>query len=60
MVPGKLRVAPLKEHLPDWQADYRAMSRVMFAGEPPAFDDVLLAIEEFQDGFNRQPPVSPK
>lgn len=51
--PGRLRLIPPDEQLADWKSDYAAMKDEMFFGEPPAFDDLIEIVREFQDVFNR-------
>lgn len=34
------------------RADYRAMAPMTFDDNPLSFDDILSAIESFQDNFN--------
>ncbi len=51
--PGQLRLVPLADQLSDWKTDYRDMQAEMFYGEVPAFDEVMAAIQEIQDRFNR-------
>lgn len=52
--PGSLRIVPLEDQLPDWKSDYTAMKDEMFFGKPPAFDDLINTVREFQDVFNRK------
>jgi hypothetical protein len=50
---GSLRLMPLREHLSAWQRDYNAMREVMFFGEAPQLLEILMAIDEFQNGLER-------
>jgi hypothetical protein len=50
---GCLRIIPLDEQSADWRRDYEAMRGEMFFDEPPSFDEVLAAVQGFQDEFNR-------
>jgi len=52
--PGRLRLVPHDEQLSDWKSDYTAMKDEMFFDEPPAFDDLIQIVREFQDEFNRK------
>ncbi len=52
--PGRLRLVPPDEQLIDWKSDYVAMKDEMFFGEPPAFDDLIQIVREFQEAFNRK------
>ncbi|MCW5723017.1 MAG: nucleotidyl transferase AbiEii/AbiGii toxin family protein [Devosia sp.] len=51
--PGTLRLLPDAGRIRDLRADYRAMAPMMFDDRPPAFDDILSAIEKFQEVVNR-------
>lgn len=53
--PGSLNLIPTSEQLPSWQTDYAAMRGEMFYGEVPSFEEVLGAIQAFQNDFNRTP-----
>lgn len=50
--PGALRLLPVEAHASSWRQDYGAMSRTMFFGTVPAFDEVLSVVGEFQRRFN--------
>ncbi len=52
LIRGKLRLVPQPEREAEWRRDYVAMSREMFFGEVPEFDEVLSVIEDFQNSFN--------
>jgi len=52
--PGRLKLVPPDDQLADWKSDYSAMKDEMFFGEPPAFDDLIQIVREFQDAFNRK------
>ncbi len=52
LIRGKLRLIPQPEREVEWRRDYLAMSREMFFGEVPEFDEVLGVIEDFQDSYN--------
>jgi len=49
---GSFRLLPRKERLADLRRDYRSM-RVMFFGEPPAFEDLLTELEKLEQAINR-------
>jgi len=49
---GRLRLAPLDDQLDFWRRDYAAMSREMFFGEPPSWNDVLAVVGRFERAFN--------
>lgn len=51
--PGTLRLMPGEVRIKDLKADYRAMAPMMFDDTPPSFDDILSAIEKFQEAVNR-------
>jgi hypothetical protein len=51
--PGTLRVIPVEARIKDLRADYRAMAPMMFDDTPPVFDDILSAIEKFQETINK-------
>jgi len=51
--PGSLRLLPAIGARADWKRDYEAMREAMFFSEPPAFDEILAVIGQFQDTFNR-------
>ncbi|MBN1904529.1 MAG: nucleotidyl transferase AbiEii/AbiGii toxin family protein [Deltaproteobacteria bacterium] len=51
---GNLRLIPQGEQLEDWRRDYVAMKDEMFFGDPPAFDDIIETVREFQDMFNKK------
>ena len=44
---------PTEEQLADWKSDYTAMKDEMFFGKPPAFDELINRVREFQDIFNK-------
>ncbi len=50
-VPGSLRLSPAAERIAGLEADYEAMS-VMIFGDTPAFDDVLGVIAELEQEIN--------
>jgi hypothetical protein len=52
--PGLLRLIPREDQLPHWRRDYDAMREAMFFGEPPAFQEILRAVGEFQARFNER------
>lgn len=56
--PGRLRLVPLEAQLPEWRHDYDSMSREMFVGDVPAFDEILRVVGEFERGFNALEPVT--
>jgi hypothetical protein len=49
---GRLRLVPLEAQLPEWRHDYESMSREMFAGDVPAFDEVLRVVGGFERDLN--------
>jgi hypothetical protein len=51
--PGSLRLIPGEARIRDLRADYRAMAPMMFDDTPPSFDDILAAIEKFQETINQ-------
>lgn len=51
--PGTLRLMPDASRIKDLRADYRAMTPMMFDDIPPSFDDILSAIENFQETVNK-------
>jgi hypothetical protein len=52
-IPGQLRIVPVEEQLKDWQMDYRNMRGEMFFGAVPGFEEILEAVRQFQDRFNK-------
>lgn len=50
--PGSFRLVPPEHHLPDWREDYLAMLGPMFFGDTPAFEEMIVAIAEFEKSFN--------
>lgn len=50
---GQLRLVPSAEQEPAWRSDYNAMREEMFFEDPPAFDEVLAAVRQFEEEFNR-------
>ena len=51
--PGSLRLLPADKYREAWAQDYAAMRETMFFGEAPAFDEILRAVGEFEERFNR-------
>jgi predicted nucleotidyltransferase component of viral defense system len=51
--PGSLRLVPTEDQISDWRSDYAAMKDEMFFDKPPAFDELIERIREFQDIFNK-------
>lgn len=51
--PGTLRLIPSEGRIKDLKVDYRAMAPMMFDEDPPVFDDILSAIEKFQETVNK-------
>jgi predicted nucleotidyltransferase component of viral defense system len=47
--PGLLAFLPSLEQEENWREDFVAMQAEMFSTEPPAFEQVLSSIKEFQD-----------
>jgi Nucleotidyl transferase AbiEii toxin, Type IV TA system len=52
-IPGQLHIVPVEVQLKVWQADYSNMQAEMFFGEVPGFEEILEAVRQFQDRFNR-------
>jgi hypothetical protein len=50
---GRLRISPLPEQEAEWRRDYEAMRGEMFFRDPPAFDEVLGVVGDFEKNFNR-------
>jgi hypothetical protein len=50
--PGRLILVPPDDQLAIWRADYAAMGTEMFFGQPPAFEDLIETVREFQNHFN--------
>lgn len=55
--PGTFRLVPPEHHLAHWRNDYEAMLGPMFFGEVPDFDEILHAVGEFEQQFNRRSPA---
>lgn len=49
---GAIRVVPPRDQVAEWRRDYQAMSKEMFFGEVPDFDEILRVVGEFQRRFN--------
>lgn len=47
--PGMLAFLPSPDQEENWRKDFVAMQGEMFSVEPPAFEQVLSLIQEFQD-----------
>jgi len=54
LCPGHLKLVPPDEQLAVWKSDYAAMQDEMFFGKPPAFEDLMETVREFQDEFNQK------
>lgn len=52
-VKGTLRIVPPEHRLKGLREDYAKMQQ-MFFGEPPAFDDVLALLRQWESEFNQQ------
>jgi hypothetical protein len=52
-VKGSLRIAPPEPRLKALREDYTKMQQ-MFFGEPPAFDNILALLRQWESEFNRQ------
>ncbi|MEX0324006.1 MAG: nucleotidyl transferase AbiEii/AbiGii toxin family protein [Puniceicoccaceae bacterium] len=52
LIPGKLRLIPLEEQMPDWKVDYTGMQQEMFYGDVPDFSEVLATVKAFEVKFN--------
>ena len=50
---------PIEAQLPEWRHDYESMSREMFVGDVPAFDEILRVVGEFEREFNRMAAAAP-
>lgn len=50
--PGSLSLLPRTEHLNVWKRDYAAMRDSMFFEEPPAFEQLLQVVGDFERAFN--------
>lgn len=53
IAPGSLSLVPDGEQLPQWREDYQSMSREMFYGDIPTFEEILEAVATFQNEFNK-------
>ena len=53
----RLKLVPPEEQLTVWRSDYSAMKDEMFFGKPPAFEDLMETVREFQDEFNQKTGV---
>ncbi|MGB0372241.1 MAG: nucleotidyl transferase AbiEii/AbiGii toxin family protein [Opitutales bacterium] len=53
LTPGQLRLIPREDQMADWKSDYTGMQQEMFYGEVPDFEQVLKAVEAFQEAFNK-------
>jgi hypothetical protein len=49
---GQLRLAPQPERVDDWRKDYERMRESMFFGQPPSFDEILNAVQQFESRAN--------
>ena len=50
--PGSFRLVPRPAQLPAWETDYQAMLGPMFFGHAPTFEEILVAVGEFEKVFN--------
>ncbi len=50
---GSLRILPRDEHRSLWEEDYRAMAESMIFGETPSFEEMLTAVQRFENAFNQ-------
>jgi predicted nucleotidyltransferase component of viral defense system len=50
--PGSLRILPVQNHVASWKKDYEAMRETMFFEEPPAFEEILRVVADFERNFN--------
>ena len=50
--PGSFRLVPRPAQLPTWETDYQAMLGPMFFGHAPTFEEILVAVGEFEKVFN--------
>ncbi len=49
---GQLRLVPAEADRPAWQADYEAMQQEMFYGDVPRFEEIMVAVGDFQARLN--------
>lgn len=54
IAPGSLSLVPDKEQLPQWREDYQSMSREMFYGDIPTFEEIMEVVATFQNEFNKR------
>lgn len=52
MKKGAIRIVPTRNQ-DAWHQDYQNMRESMFYGDPPPFDEVLAAVQAFEQDFNR-------
>jgi Nucleotidyl transferase AbiEii toxin, Type IV TA system len=50
--PGSFRLSPPEDHIPMWMADYKAMQGPMFFGPTPSFEEMMVAVSQFEKTFN--------
>jgi predicted nucleotidyltransferase component of viral defense system len=50
--PGTFRLSPPEDHIPMWMADYKAMQGPMFFGPTPSFEEMMIAVSQFEKTFN--------
>lgn len=53
IAPGSLSLVPHGERLSQWREDYQSMSREMFYGDVPTFEEILEVVAAFQNEFNK-------
>ncbi len=49
---GSLRLMPADVHQDNWRAGYEKMRETYFFNDPPAFDEILRVVGEFERQFN--------
>jgi len=52
--PGSFRLMPAEAHRDTWRANYEQMKETYFFGDPPAFDEILQGVGDFEQQFNAQ------
>ena len=51
--PGTLAILPREDRRGAWEQDYEAMQAAMFFGPVPSFAEILGAVGEFENRFNK-------
>lgn len=52
--PGSFRLVPADAHRETWRANYEQMREPYFFSDPPAFDEILRVVGEFERQFNQR------